>query len=323
MPFPILAILSGISAAVGAGSGAYGLGKAIKDNRAAKKARVAKKLAANKAQSKNKSALSNTGGASAGFTPSQAPSSFWGGSPAGIETYNQYTPQQQQAFSQVLQQALSGLGQNKFDFAPIEQQAREGFAQKTIPGIAERFTQAGAQRSSAFPQLLSQAGRGLETDLAAMKQDYGLQQQSALHNLLGIGLQPQFESLYNQGSQGAGRGLLENLLGSLLSGENISGGFGALRDLINNRKGRQKQPGASSGDAGASSGDGGQYSAPFMPTLLSPTTRLGSTSSIYNPSNIVPGTSMPSNIVPGIGVQATMPGMPTSSIGAMRGLYGI
>lgn len=159
------------------------------------------------------------------------------GKPAQNLYFPRFNQQQGGAFQQVLQQALQGLasqqqnqmqmqGQNTpFDFAPIEQQAREGFAQKTIPSIAERFTSMGAQRSSAFPQQLSQAGAGLETNLAALKAGYGMDQQRLgmeqqrlglgqqdlqqrlLLSLLGVGLTPQYESGYTPRQPG----FLENL----------------------------------------------------------------------------------------------------------------
>ena len=240
MPLPALAaILPGLQAAaagLGIGAGAYGLGKAIKGG---VEQGQQKKLAA--AQQKNfmaqqKKFAGQAGHLAAnpnqgGFIPAARQGGFWGGNPAGVETYNMYTPQQQQAFNSVLQQALSGLGKNQFDFAPIEAQARRGFAEQTIPGIAERFSKLGAQKSSAFGQQLGAAGAGLESDLAALKSNYGLQQQQQLHNLLGIGLQPQFESLYRPGSEGFGQSLLRDLLGGALNGQNIGAVLNGLKGL--------------------------------------------------------------------------------------------
>lgn len=106
-----------------------------------------------------------------------------------------FMPEQQQAMNQILQKALAGLGNNQFDFAPIEQQARTGFQTKTLPGIAERFTAfgPGAQRGSGFLEALQSAGTGLDENLAAMRSNYGLQQQGNLMNLLQMGMQPQFD----------------------------------------------------------------------------------------------------------------------------------
>ena len=111
---------------------------------------------------------------------------------ADQQRFQQYTPEQQQAMSELLRSGLGDIQSKKFDFAPIEEEARAGFKQKTIPTIAERFTQLNAQKSSAFPQLLSQAGADLERSLAGMKQGYNLQQQGNLANLMSMGLRPQY-----------------------------------------------------------------------------------------------------------------------------------
>lgn len=297
MPLPILPLLGGLASLIGIGSGAYGLGTSIKDRNAQKK--------------QQKGAGGKPSGTGAGFIPSAQPSSFLGGSPAGIETFNQYTPEQQQAFSQVLQQALSGLGKNQFDFAPIEAQARRGFSEQTVPAIAERFSKLGAQRSSAFGQQLGAAGAGLEGDLAAMKSNYGLQQQQMLHNLLGIGLKPQFESLYRPGSDGFGSNFARDLLGNLVTGENVKGGINALRDWRNKRQGNQAMQNAE--DVYAQS-----QQQPFQYTQ-NPTTAGGSMAGIYNPGNIVSGLQAPKTpYVPQIA-----PGQTMGGIQALKGLYGL
>lgn len=120
-----------------------------------------------------------------------------------------YTPQQQSMMSQLGSQALAGLQGNQFDFAPIEAQARRGFSQQTIPGIAERFTgMGGGQRSSAFAGALGGAGADLDTNLAALKSQYGLQQQNQLMNMLQLALRPQFENTYRPSTQGLFGGIL-------------------------------------------------------------------------------------------------------------------
>lgn len=147
-----------------------------------------------------------------------------------------FTPEQQQAFSQLLSQALSGLGSlqqqplGQFDFGPIEQAEKSRFAQETIPGVAEQFTGTGGALSSpAFASQLGAAGATLGERLAALRsgsqlqqQQLGLQQRGLQHgllqNLLNIGLTPQFEQTYLPGTTG--------LLGPLLGG--LSGGLGQL-----------------------------------------------------------------------------------------------
>jgi hypothetical protein len=127
-----------------------------------------------------------------------------------------------------LQQQQPSMAQVGFE--PFAQQAREAFSQQTVPGIAERFTGLGGQRSSAFGQQLGQAARGLESDIAGQRaqwqrgqQQLGLQErgqdlqrQQQLANYLlgrgGLGLQRQ------QQQQAGGLGALGQLTG-LLSGQ--------------------------------------------------------------------------------------------------------
>lgn len=120
------------------------------------------------------------------------------GTPDVTKQLPRFRPEQESAMSQLLQYAMPQLTSNRFDFGPIEEQARAGFEQKTIPSIAERLTQMGqgARYSSAANQLMGEAGTDLERSLAAMKQQYGLQQQGQLMNLLGMGLTPSFENIY-------------------------------------------------------------------------------------------------------------------------------
>jgi hypothetical protein len=132
--------------------------------------------------------------------------------------FENYSPEVKAALDTIRNSGLGMLGQPQFNqqqkpfnFQPIAQEARQGFAQQTIPSIAERFTGLGAQRSSAFGQQLGQAGAGLETNLASLGAQYGLQnrgqeaqiglqnQQQLLQyilSLLGLGTQRTFENAY-------------------------------------------------------------------------------------------------------------------------------
>lgn len=202
-----------------------------------------------------------------------------------------FNPQQTAAMNQLLSLSTGGLqsllgnmgGQapsasqaqvSPVSFEPIAQQARQQFHQQTVPSIAERFTAmgAGAQRSSAFPQLLGGAGADLESRLAALGSQFGLEQQrlglqerglglqerglglqergqtlGALQNLLGVGLTPQMQTqvvpaqrgeLSRAGGRvgGALLSLLPMLLGGLFAGPaGAAGGAalgGGLRSLI-------------------------------------------------------------------------------------------
>lgn len=134
---------------------------------------------------------------------------FFTGTPARTEQFAKFTPQQQAAQNQILQQLLALLQQNVggqpnyTGFEPVEQRARTQFQSQTIPSLAERFTamgSGGSQRSSAFQGALGSAASGLEQGLAALRAQYGLQQQGLqqnnLANLLRGGFQPSFESSY-------------------------------------------------------------------------------------------------------------------------------
>lgn len=304
MPLPVLPILAGLASAVGIGAGAYGLGTSIKDRNRASRQRAEADAAARRSSSAG----------SSGFIPSAQSGNWWSGSPAGVETFNQYTPEQQAALSQALRYSLAGLGQNQFDFSPIESQARRGFAEKTIPGIAERFSALGAQRSSAFGQQLGAAGAGLESDLAAMKQNYNLQQQQALQNLLGIGLKPQFESLYRPGQEGFGSKLGNKLGENLLNPDLWSKGIGAIQD-IRNRNASNAAFNAADQAYTASQ----MANQPQFQYTQDPTTRGGSMASLYNPGNIVSGVTAPSTpFAPPVNSSNQM-----TNMSALRGLYGL
>lgn len=174
--------------------------------------------------------------------------SSWGnllmGTQGGFNRLDKYDPDQMGVLQQILQQAMGGM--NQFDFAPIEQQARTGFEQNTLPSIAERFTSMGGQGSGAFQRMLGSAGAGLEQNLAAMKQQYNLQREPLLQNLLNMGLRERFDMNYQPGSQGllqSGANALMGGFGSAL-GTGLTGGLGSIKDLFSQfgKKGQQQQP---------------------------------------------------------------------------------
>ena len=141
---------------------------------------------------------------------------------------------------QALQQALSGLQNPTAGFQPQADLARQQFQQNTIPTLAERFSGlgSGSQRSSAFAGELGQAGAGLESQLAALGSQYGLQQQGLLQNLLGLGLTPQKEHFYKPGEEGAlsrGLGIAANFGGQALGG--YLGGGGSIGNILSSIRG--------------------------------------------------------------------------------------
>lgn len=148
------------------------------------------------------------------------------------------TGEQQSALRNALSQFASGggtggalqhyqdlLSNDPSKMAAFEAPAMRQFNERIVPGLAERFSAVGGQRSSAFPQALSQAGADLSERLSAQRAQ--LQGQAAqgilgyLNQLLG---QKSFENIYQQGgpsflgalAPGIGQGLGAGLTSSLL-----------------------------------------------------------------------------------------------------------
>ena len=138
------------------------------------------------------------GGGIGGLLGSSAASggkSFLFGDKAKTEQFPRYTQEQQDVFSQLLQQ-----GKENTDFSGIESAARKNFSENMIPSIAERFTaMGGGQRSSAFQSALGNAESNLESQLSALRPQFGMQQ-------LRMGLQPQFDTAYTPATGGLAQG---------------------------------------------------------------------------------------------------------------------
>lgn len=157
--------------------------------------------------------------------------------PSNVETVPNLNPTQMALQNKVMGSAgnlLNQTNQYKFDFAPIEQQARENFQTKTVPSLAERFVgQGSGTHSSAFRGALGGAGSELETNLAALGAEYGLrnqaQQQGHLSNLLGHGLQQSQDNFYTPAQEGPGKQLIDaagNIIGNLGSAAIQTGAAG-------------------------------------------------------------------------------------------------
>jgi len=69
------------------------------------------------------------------------------------------------------------------EFGPIADLARKQFREETVPGLAEQFAGAGGLNSSALIGQLGKAGSDLESKLAAMKSQYGLERAGTLGSL--------------------------------------------------------------------------------------------------------------------------------------------
>lgn len=160
----------------------------------------------------------------------------------GIETRPLYN-----AGSSYLQSLLSNSPEA---FQAFQQPYLENFQQNIAPGIAERFgsvgTGAGGTQSSAFANSLAQAGRGLQSDLAALRgnmqlgslgQALGYAQQPISNTLAGLGVQP-FQYTNRPGTNG----FASPILGAI--GGAAAGPFGAMfgSSLGNSLFGNQRQP---------------------------------------------------------------------------------
>jgi hypothetical protein len=168
-------------------------------------------------------------------------------------------------FSSTGQQGLDWLvnqGQQNADFGGIEDRYRKQFNEQTIPSLAERFTGmgSGAQESSAFQSSLGRAGSDLESQLAALRSQYGLQQMQT-------GLRPQYEV----GMEAAKPGFLQGAFRGAMGGSGGPGGImESLSGMFGGQGGQQGQFGNITGrdkqmlmkliqflHAGGSAGQGG------------------------------------------------------------------
>jgi hypothetical protein len=153
----------------------------------------------------------------------QGAKDFLVGTPGRVDQIPLLNPQQQALQSQIGSAAsgmLGNIGNNKFDFAPIAQQARTNFQTQTLPSIAARFSGMGNQRGSDYRYALGSAGAGLDEGLAALQQKYNLaqgsQQQQLLLALLSQALQPQQQNIFG----GPQNGLLQSLFPAVSGGVN-------------------------------------------------------------------------------------------------------
>lgn len=106
----------------------------------------------------------------------------------GIESViNQDLPSAQELGFQPHQDFYSQFF-NDTEFGPIENLARQKFQQETIPTIAERFAGAGGLNSSALKGELGKAATNLESQLASLRSQYGLQRAGTMGD---IGLRQQ------------------------------------------------------------------------------------------------------------------------------------
>lgn len=113
------------------------------------------------------------------FTPTRRPMSFLFGSDEAVASTPSLTPRQEGLLNSLIGKSQGAVGPT-FDFLTrllsgdeslfeeLDAPAIRAFEEQIAPGIAERFSAAGAgsQRSSAFQQQLASAGAGLARGLS-------------------------------------------------------------------------------------------------------------------------------------------------------------
>lgn len=171
---------------------------------------------------------------------------FLFGSPARTQQSSRLNPSQQNLLRNINQTALGnlqGLSSNAFNFQPIEEQARRNFQGTTIPSIANRFAAQGATDGSGYRNAILGAGSDLESNLAALRAQYGIQNQgqmiSLLQSLLGHGLGDYSDTIHEQPSGGfLGHALpalgagLGSIFGGPVAGSAAGAGGSALASLL-------------------------------------------------------------------------------------------
>lgn len=141
------------------------------------------------------------------------------------QRFQQYSPEQQQAMSEMLKFVGPEIQSKKFDFDPIAQNARIAFAKRGIPSIAQRFSSVGLDRTGAFPRMLGKAAADLESNLAQLKSDYNLKERGQLSNLFSSALRPQYGyagPLISNDQQKTGGDTMAELVKLALNPENVS-----------------------------------------------------------------------------------------------------
>jgi hypothetical protein len=98
-----------------------------------------------------------------------------------LKHLNVKLPQTQQnpLYQQGSSYLQSILSQDPEMMKQFEAPAMRQFNEQIVPGIAERFSGAGARSSSGFNQAMGQAGSGLAERLASMRAGLGMQAQNA------------------------------------------------------------------------------------------------------------------------------------------------
>lgn len=146
--------------------------------------------------------------------------------------FPRYTMAGQQLINQIIQSASAQLENPEADFKPLADRARSQFRTKTMPALAERLggMGQGATLSSDYSGLMADAEKDFEQDLLAQQSQFGMQNKALLLQLLGLGLQPSFDTQYTE----RGGNMWGSAVGKFAEGLGMAagGGGGAASKLI-------------------------------------------------------------------------------------------
>jgi hypothetical protein len=166
-----------------------------------------------------------------------------------------------------LQQGMSGIQNllaSPVSFQPIREQAERGYRTRTLPAILERLgvsSGEGALHGSGAFEAMDRPAQDLQSNLAALESQFGLQQQgqqgNLLMQLLGLGMQPMDEEKYFPGQTSG----ISRFAGPMAGG--IGQGLGALIPLL----GEAAIGGAAGGPVGAAAG-AGMEALPYLLRML-------------------------------------------------------
>ena len=127
------------------------------------------------------------------------------GVPGSIDKIPRFRPNQEQYMDQAAEIGMKGI-QNPYEgFEPIAQYARKNFQENTIPEIMHQFIASGSNAPTS-PGPWNQQGRaaeGMESNLAALKAQYGMQNRNQMMQMLNMGLAPRDAMFEHQAESGA------------------------------------------------------------------------------------------------------------------------
>jgi hypothetical protein len=136
--------------------------------------------------------------------------------PTELKERQRYTPEQQQAYAELLEGVKAGnkdaiayyqkiLADDPDAFADFERPAMDQFQQETVPNILERLNAGGGMNkySGAVTQQLAQEGRKLSTNLAAQRANLKQNAAQGLFNYSQTALGETTQPYLQGGTQGA------------------------------------------------------------------------------------------------------------------------